>query len=196
MAFPNQHYAFTTSRSDLTWKGLKSRVIPSSVTCAGLAVSICSRRLQLKGKMPNNSTNTLFKNDVLNIIESHRRSLTARPPWSEASRRGLRSRCRREPRTFWRRGLLSCPQPVTLNDNQCAQRFRLRRAKLNVGWDTCFTVSRMTLLGLMEKALHGAVSGEHDANRKGKLRLYAHWMTAASWKDPINSKMWSQWSFK
>lgn len=46
-------------------------------------------------------------------------------------------------------------------------------------------VSRMTAAVLMEKALQGSVSGVHWNDLKGKLRLYAHWMTEASWKDPI-----------
>lgn len=45
-------------------------------------------------------------------------------------------------------------------------------------------VSRMTAALLTEKALQGTVSGLHWINLKGKLRLYACWMTAASWKDP------------
>lgn len=45
-------------------------------------------------------------------------------------------------------------------------------------------VSRMTAALLTEKALHGTVSGVHWIDLKGKLRLYAHWMTEPSWKDP------------
>lgn len=46
------------------------------------------------------------------------------------------------------------------------------------------TVSRMTASLLTEKALQGAVSGSHWIDLKGKLRLYACWITEASWKDP------------
>lgn len=50
--------------------------------------------------------------------------------------------------------------------------------------DTCFMVSRMTAGELMEKALQGLRLGEAGTSRRGKLRLYAHWMTEASWKEP------------
>lgn len=45
-------------------------------------------------------------------------------------------------------------------------------------------VSRITAAVLTEKALHGTVSGAHWIDLKGKLRLYAYWMTEASWNDP------------
>lgn len=45
-------------------------------------------------------------------------------------------------------------------------------------------VSRMTAALLTEKALQGSVSAAHWIDLKGKLRLYAYWMTEASWKDP------------
>lgn len=46
-------------------------------------------------------------------------------------------------------------------------------------------VSRMTAGLLTEKELHGAVSGLHRNDLRGKLRLYACRMTEASWKDPV-----------
>lgn len=46
-------------------------------------------------------------------------------------------------------------------------------------------VSRMTAGLLTEKALHGAVSGLHRIDLRGKLRLYACRMTEASWKHPV-----------
>lgn len=49
-------------------------------------------------------------------------------------------------------------------------------------------VSSMTAAWLTEKALQGTVSGVHWIDLTGKFRLYAHWMTEASWKDPIHRK--------
>lgn len=46
-------------------------------------------------------------------------------------------------------------------------------------------VSRMIAALLTEKALQGMVLGEHWIDLKGKLRLYALWMTEASWNDPV-----------
>ena len=46
-------------------------------------------------------------------------------------------------------------------------------------------VSRMIAALLTEKALQGTVLGEHWIDLKGKLRLYALWMTEASWNDPV-----------
>lgn len=48
--------------------------------------------------------------------------------------------------------------------------------------DTCLMVSRTTAALLTEKALQGMEVQWIGLN--GKLRLYAHWMTQASWKDP------------
>lgn len=45
-------------------------------------------------------------------------------------------------------------------------------------------VSSTTARVLTEKALQGTASGLHRNNLRGKLRLYADWMTEASWKDP------------
>lgn len=42
----------------------------------------------------------------------------------------------------------------------------------------------MTAVLLTEKALQGSVSAGHQIGLRGKFRLYALWMTEASWKDP------------
>lgn len=83
--------------------------------------------------------------------------------------------------------LPSCPQPVRangVNSYYWAEWIQSAQVKLSVKLDTCLMVSRTTASLLMEKALQGVVSEVQRIGLNGKLRLYAHWMTQASWKDP------------